>query len=122
MTLQVIEQAAATYNPSSSNTLYNSEVETFNFTSLVAAFNSALTANPSLTSWSLSSALLTDHLSSSNSAALGGDLAYYDGLNGNLTGLNLATATSILTAGGFGTNAKPIDTWSGISNGPNKLQ
>jgi hypothetical protein len=121
VTLQVIEQAASTYNPGSSNTLYSSEVETFNFTSLVTAFNSALAANPSMTSWSLSNALLTDHLSSSNTAALGGDLAYYEGLNGNLTGLNLATAVSTLKTTGFGGTAQTIDAWSGVSNGANKL-
>ena len=122
VTLQVIEQAAATYNPASSNTLYNSEVEEFSFTQLVSAFNSALSANPNLTSWSLSNALLTDHLSSSNTAALGGDLAYYEGMNGNLTNLNLATAVSTLQTSGFGSAAQTVDAWSGISNGLNKLK
>jgi Ca2+-binding RTX toxin-like protein len=121
VTLQVIEQAAATYSPTSSNTLYSSEVESFNFTQLVAAFNTALAATPSLTSWSLSNTLLTDHLSSSNTAALGGDLAYYDGLNGNLAGLNLATAASTLQGSGFGKTAQTVDAWSGISGGANKL-
>jgi Ca2+-binding RTX toxin-like protein len=121
VTLQVIEQAASTYSSSSTNVLYSSEVEEFSFTQLVAAFNTALAATPSLTSWSLSNALLTDHLSSSNTAALGGDLAYYEGLNGNLTGLNLATAVTTLQSTSFGKTAQTIDAWSGISNGNNKL-
>ena len=121
VTLQVIEQAAATYSATSSNPLYNSEVETFSFTSLVADFNSALAANPGLTNWRLSNTLLNDHLASSNTAALGGDLAYYDGLNGNLTGLNLATAASTLQGSGFGSTAQTVDAWSGISGGANKL-
>jgi len=121
VTLQVIEQAAATYSATSSNPLYNSEVETFSFTSLVADFNAALAANPGLTSWSLSNTLLNDHLASSNTAALGGDLAYYDGLNGNLTGLNLATAATTLQGSGFGSMAQTVDAWSGVSGGANKL-
>ena len=60
-------------------------------------------------------------MSSSNTAALGGDLAYYEGLNGNLTGLNLATADSTLQSSSFGKTAQTIDAWSGISNGANKL-
>ncbi|HEX7641975.1 MAG TPA: calcium-binding protein [Burkholderiaceae bacterium] len=121
VTLQVIEQAASTYSANSTNTLYNSEVETFSFTQLVADFNSALAANPGLSGWSLSNTLLNDHLSSSNTAALGGDLAYYDGLNGNLTGMNLATAVTTLQNGSFGKTAQTVDAWSGISGATNKL-
>jgi len=80
-----------------------------------------LAANPSMTSWSLSNALLTAHLSGSNTAALGGDLAYYDGLNGNLTGMNLATAVSTLQNATYGKTAQTIDAWSGISAGSNRL-
>jgi Ca2+-binding RTX toxin-like protein len=119
--LQVIEQAASTYSASSTNVLYNEDVEEFSFTQLVTAFNAALTANPSLTSWSLSNALLTDHLSGSNTTALGGDLAYYDGLNGNLTGMNLGTAVSTLSNSSYGKTVQTLDAWSGISNGNNKL-
>ena len=121
VTLQVLEQSASTYSASSSNVLYNSDVEEFNFTKLVAAFNAALTATPTLTSWSLSNSLLTDHLSGSNTTALGGDLAYYDGLNGNLTGMNLATAVTTLGNSTYGKTAQTIDAWSGISAGSNRL-
>jgi Ca2+-binding RTX toxin-like protein len=119
--LQVIERAASTYSASSTNVLYNENVEEFSFTQLVSAFNTALAATPSLTSWSLSNALLTDHLSGSNTTALGGDLAYYDGLNGNLTGMNLATAVSTLGSSSYGKTAQTIDAWSGISTSNNKL-
>jgi Ca2+-binding RTX toxin-like protein len=121
VTLQVIEQAASTYSSSSTNVLYNEDVEDFSFSQLVSAFNTALAANPSMTSWSLSNALLTAHLSGSNTAALGGDLAYYDGLNGNLTGMNLATAVSTLQNATYGKTAQTIDAWSGISAGSNRL-
>ena len=117
-TLQVIEQSATTYNASSTNALYNSEVETFDFSKLVAAFNAA--SAPA--NWALSNALLTDHLSSSNSVALGGDLAYYDGLNsGGLSGMNLATAVSTLQSTSFGKTAQTLDAWGGVSGGNNRL-
>jgi hypothetical protein len=113
--LQVIEQSASTYSAASTNALYNSEVEEFNFTQLVSLFNAALVATPTLTSWSLSNSLLTAHLSGSNTTALGGDLAYYDGLNSNLAGMNLATAATTLQNASFGKTAQTMDAWSGIS-------
>jgi len=94
--LQVLEQSAATYSPTSTNPLYNQGVEEFSFMQLVSQFNTALAAQPTLTSWNLMNSMLSAHLSGSNTAALGGDLAYYDGMNGNLSGLNLATADSTL--------------------------
>ncbi len=122
VTLQVIEASAATFNASSSNPLYNQGVEAFDFKKLVAAFNTALAANPTMTSWNLMNSLLTNHLSGSNTAALGGDLAYYDGLNGNLAGLNLATATGTLQDATYGKTAQAVDAWSGVSTGGNRLR
>jgi Ca2+-binding RTX toxin-like protein len=121
VTLQVLEQASSTYNPSSTNPLYNEKIEEFNFGQLVTAFNQALAATPTLTSWNLMNSLLSAHLSGSNTAALGGDLGYYDGLNGSLTGMNLATAVTTLQNAQFGKTAQTIDAWSGISASNNKL-
>jgi hypothetical protein len=122
VTLQMLEQATSTYSATSTNVLYNEDVEEFNFTALVTAFNAALAATPTLTSWSLMNSLLNDHLSGSNTTAMGGDLGYYEGLNGNLTGMNLATAVSTLQSTSFGKTAQTIDAWSGISAGSNKLR
>ena len=122
VTLQVIEQSAATYNAGSSNTLYNQKVEEFNFTQLVSAFNSALAASPGMTSWSLSNSLLSAHLAGSgDGAAIGGDLAYFDGMNGNLTGLNMSAAVSTLQGTTFGKGNQTIDPWASVSAGANTL-
>jgi hypothetical protein len=121
VTLQVLEQTASTYSPTSSNPLYNQGIEEFNFTQLVSQFNAALAAQPSLTSWNLMNGLLSSHLSGSNTAAFGGDLAYYDGVNGNLSGLNLATADSTMQNSSFGRTTQSVDAWNGISNGVTKL-
>ncbi len=115
VTLQVLEQAASTYNPSSTNPLYNEKIETFNFANLVAQFDAARVANPTLTSWSLSNGLVAAYDGGSNTAALGGDLAYYFGTQGNLTGMNLAASDATLTDPTFGTAAQTIHPWGTIS-------
>src|SRR6185369_13289787 len=89
----------------------------FNFTSLVTQFNTA--GSPA--NWTLKTGMPTAQLTSSATAAYGGDLAYYEGLNGNLTGLNLSAAQSTLTNASFGTATQTIDAWSGISGGSLKL-
>jgi Ca2+-binding RTX toxin-like protein len=122
VTLQVIEQSAATYDANSSNTLYNQKVEEFSFTQLVSAFNAALAATPGMTSWNLSNSLLSAHLAGSgNGAAIGGDLAYFDGMNGNLTGLNMSAAVSTLQGSTFGKGNQTIDPWTSVSAGVNTL-
>lgn len=115
--LQVIEQAASTYNASSTNALYSSKVEGFNFTQLVSAFNTA----GSPPTWSLAGSLAGASTGGSNTAALGGDLAYYDGLNGNLNGLNLSAAAATLQSSSYETSAQTIDAWSTVGTGINPL-
>ena len=116
-TLQVIEQAAATYSSTSSNVLYNNEVEEFNFTQLVAAFTTA--GSPA--NWSLAGSLTAARTSGSNTAAIGGDLGYYDGLNGNLNGMNLTTAATTLQSASYQSSTQAIDAWASINTGVNPL-
>jgi Ca2+-binding RTX toxin-like protein len=111
--LQVVEIASANYNSGGGDTLRNKALEDFNFTSLVAAYNAA--GSPA--NWALSTAMLSAQLSSSATADYGGDLAYYFGLNGNLTGVDLSAVQSTLTNASFGTAAQTIDTFSSISGG-----
>ena len=75
---------AGTYNASSSDPLLNQQVQDFDFAALAQAFDQALAANPTLTAWSLTDSLLSAHLAGSDTAALGGDLAYQYNLNGTL--------------------------------------
>jgi hypothetical protein len=82
--------------------LFPTAVEQFNFDGLVSRFDSALVANPSLTSWSLSQALLDFHLGGSDDAALGGDLAYEYGKNGNLSNVGSTGAQNVLGSAQFG--------------------
>ncbi len=110
-TLQVIESASASYNGAGTDALRNKPIEEFNFTALVAAFTTA----GSTSGWSLSHAMGADTLASSATSAYGGDLAYYYGENGNLTGMNLTAAQSTLTNTSYATALQTIDSWASIS-------
>ena len=115
--LQVIAAAMSDFAPGSTNILSNSNVEEFNFQTIVSEFNTALAATPGLTSWTVSNALLDAHLSSSNTAALGGDLTYTYGTNGNLTGMGVAAAQSTLSSAQFATAPQTLNPWSTLSVG-----
>ncbi len=110
VTLQVIEQASASYNAASPDPLRNQAIEEFSFASLVNQFNAA--GSPA--NWALSNGMSTAQLASSPTAANGGDLAYYFGMNGNLTGMALAAAQAALTSPQFATGVQTIDPWKQI--------
>jgi hypothetical protein len=112
-TLQVVEIASANYNSGGSDGLRNKALEAFNFTTLVAAYNTA--GSPA--NWALSTGMPSAQLASSSTADYGGDLAYYFGLNGNLTGVNLSAVQSTLTNASYGTATQTIDAFSSISGG-----
>ena len=120
--LQVIAAAMSDYAPGTSSVISNSAVENFNFQALVTAFNQSLVANPKLTTWALTNALLTDHLSSSNSAALGGDLAYSYGTRGSLSGMNVAMAQSELSASHFASVAQTVSPWATLNTGTARIR
>jgi hypothetical protein len=117
-TLQVVEQASNAYSASSSDTLRNKAIYEFNFASLVSQFNQALVVNPVLTSWNLSNGMSSAMQSTSSTQAYGGDLAYYEGIYGDVTGtMNIAAVQATLQNAAFGTGLQTIDAWSGISGG-----
>jgi len=119
VTLQIIEQASTSYNPKSANPLVNRSIETFNFQQLVTQFNAARAADRALTHWSLMNGLLDAHLAGSDTAALGGDLAYVYGSQGHLTGMDLAAAQATVQSPQFGHTAQTLQPWATISgSGP----
>jgi hypothetical protein len=79
----------------------------------VSQFNTAGSPN----NWALSNGMPSAQLTSSATQAYGGDMAYYFGLNGNLTGMNLSAAQSTLTNSSYATAPQTIDSWSAISGG-----
>ena len=117
VTLQVVEIASASYNPDGSDPLRNQALEEFNFKTLVSDFTAA--GSPS--DWQLSKGMPSAEITGSASEAYGGDLAYYFGLNGDLTGMDLSAADSTLTNSSFATGLQTIDSWSSISGGSGTL-
>jgi hypothetical protein len=65
--------------------------------------------------------LLDAHLGSSDTAALGCDIAYQYGKNGTLAGLGLTPVQSILSNAQFGTGAQTLQPLAGLRDGVLKL-
>jgi hypothetical protein len=122
VTLQLVEAASKSYNPKSTDPLVNRKVETFDFGKLAGQFDAAVAANPKLTSWSLMDGLLSAHLAGSDGEAIGGDLAFYYGLNGGLAGIGLDVAVATVQDSRFGKSAQKIDSWSEASHGGHALR
>lgn len=106
--LQIVIEGTTDYNAASNSVINNKKIENFNFDGLVTKFDQARTATPTLTSWALSSSLLSFYLTSSDTAAIGGDLAYQYAKNGNLSNISLTPADTILSSAQFGTSAQNL--------------
>jgi Ca2+-binding RTX toxin-like protein len=102
-TLQIVIEGTADYNAASASAINDNKIEQFDFDGLVVKFDEARAANPALTAWSLSSSLLEFHLGGSDTAAIGGDLAYQYARNGNLSAISASPAQAILASTQFGT-------------------
>lgn len=111
----------AGYDVNSSDPLLNKKVQEFDFNALVNAFDAERVANPALVSWSLINALPGAHLASSETAALGGDLAYRYGMNSALTGIGLTAAQDVLIDPQFGNQAQLLRPWSTLNSGVMEL-
>ncbi|MDD2934840.1 MAG: putative Ig domain-containing protein [Methylotenera sp.] len=109
--LQVIAEAVTNFALGGTDALRNNKVENFNFANLVTAFDADVATNAAnATNWQLTDARLTAHLQAgSDTAAIGGDLAYQYGRNSNLTGMGLANAQSVIAAASFGQTAQTLN-------------
>jgi len=115
--LQVIAEACADFDAGSSDPLRNRKVVSFDFLGVVAQFDAAgQTSN-----WSVTNALLTEHLAGSDTEAMGGDLAYRYGLGGSLAGIGADPAVSILSSGSFGTAAQGLQSAATLEQGIKRL-
>ena len=117
-TLQIIAEAMYSYDPNSSDPLLNKRVQQFDFVGLANQFEAALAVDPSITSWQLAPHLADFSLGGSDTAAIGGDMAYLYGKNGNLEGLSETELRVQLNDTGFGTaNQTLIKTTLGAGAG-----
>ncbi|WP_338847542.1 putative Ig domain-containing protein [Massilia sp. W12] len=119
--LQVVIEGTSDYNSSSTNKLNNKKVQQFNFDGLVAAFDQARSANPSLSSWALSTALLAQHVAGNDGAALGGDLAYQYAGSGNLAALSMTPAHTLLSNSQFGLSAQALQASANLQDSSPRL-
>ena len=108
LNLQMIAEAMADFNAAGSDSLKDNKIETFNFAGIVDKFDQARGTKTTFSNWAMTNALLDYHLSGSDTAALGGDLAYQYGKNGNLQNLSINPAQAILGSTQFGTNAQSL--------------
>ncbi|HYD34120.1 MAG TPA: hypothetical protein VEA39_06065, partial [Methylophilaceae bacterium] len=120
-TLQVIAEAMSGFDANGSNALLDNKVEAFDFEGLVEQFDQALAANPTITSWAISDALLDFHLGGSDSAAIGGDLVYQYGKAGALAGISTVAAQNIIANASFGQSAQTLQPLASLQEGLVKL-
>ena len=71
--------------------------------------------------WAVMNALLDAHLSSSDTEAIGGDLAYRYGLSGSLAGIATGAAQNIIADTKFGTAPQALLPLAGLQDGLLKL-
>ncbi|MBG9390405.1 hypothetical protein I5803_20410 [Caenimonas sp. DR4.4] len=100
--LQVMVDSTADYQPGSTDALYASRITVLDFKQLVAGYDAARASNPALVNWSPQDALLhTARLTSSDSLAHGGNLAYRYAEDGALVNAQYEGSTGELAAVGF---------------------
>jgi len=113
LNLQVITDAMAGFDRTSSDLLLNKSIQNFDFTAIVNAFDQASGGTGNFMHWSAANSLLAVHLSASDSEALGGDLAYRYGKNGNFSGFSQTATQDVLNDASFGINPQVLHALSG---------
>ncbi|WP_310439830.1 Ig-like domain-containing protein [Sulfuricurvum sp.] len=81
-------------------------IETFDFKALVDAFDAAKASNPRLNAWNAMNTMLQEHLNTSDSMALGGDLAFAYAKEGDLFRMSIGAAQDTLSSPAFGIAAQ----------------
>ena len=102
----MIAEAMDGYAAGGANPLLDNRIETFDFQGLVKAFDQARAADPKVNTWALTQAMASFHQSGSDTAALGGDLAYAYGKSGSLSDIASTQAQSVIGEAGFGAQAQ----------------
>ncbi|MFZ5557165.1 MAG: VCBS domain-containing protein [Pseudomonadota bacterium] len=117
-TLQVIAEAMAAFDATSSDPLLNRKVQTFDFAGLADEFDAARKGDSRLAAgWSVAHVLGQFHLAGRDDAALGGDLAYGYGRQGTLSGVAVDAAQRTLGDPAFGSQGQPLQPPAGLQDG-----
>ena len=106
--LQMIIEDGPEYDASSDSSLHNKKIVQFNFEGLVTKFDQERATNTSFSSWSLSNSLIAFHLLSSDTEAIGGELAYQYATQGNLSNLDILQAQAVIGSSQFAVGSQDI--------------
>jgi len=107
-TLQVIVEATAGFNSQSTDPLLNKRIQQFDFVGLANQFEADLAADPTITSWQIAPHLTAFSLGGSDTDAIGGNMAYQYGTNGNLEAMSDAGIRAQLTDAAFGVASQAL--------------
>jgi Ca2+-binding RTX toxin-like protein len=119
--LQIVIEDTSDYDGGGSDPLRNKKIATFDFDGLVSAFDAALVADPGLTTWALTNALVAQHLSGSDTVAIGGDLSYRYGRFDTLSDISFTPALALLAAAGFGTSTQALQSLGSLQDSSARL-
>lgn len=119
--LQIIAKSMEDFSSEGSNTLLDNKIEIFDFVGLVNEYDEARATDANLTDWALTDSLLEFHLSGSDEAAFGGDLAYQYAMNGSLAGIAVNAAQSIISETSFGQSTQLLQPLASLQEGSVKL-
>ena len=109
--MQMLTEASGAYAPGGTNVMLDNRVEQFDFSRLVGNFDQTYAASSSLRNgnqWAVMNSLLSAHLGGSNTAALGGDLAYQYGNTGGVTGMGMEVGMAALADTGFASSVQTL--------------
>ncbi|MFO1436343.1 MAG: calcium-binding protein [Gammaproteobacteria bacterium] len=119
--LQMVAEAMSDFNSLSNDALRNKKITQFNFLNIVSQFDTARAANATLTNWAVSNAIAGQLVASSDTAALGGDLAYQYGKNGTLANIGATPAQNVLAGASFATLAQTLQPIASLQTGTVRL-
>ena len=120
--LQIVVEAMSDFASGGSDPLRDNKIERFDFNQIVQKFDQAREASSSNANhWSIMNTLLNAHLAGSDTEAIGGDLAYRYGLNGNLSGIAINAAQNVLASSQFGSTPQALQPLAGLQDGLVKL-
>jgi Ca2+-binding RTX toxin-like protein len=107
--LQVVVDTTPDFAPGTGDVLRSGRLCVLDFVSLVNAFDAARAANPTLVNWTPSDIqLAAARLGSSDSAAIGGTLAYRYATEGTLAQAAYSPAVADLSSAGFASAAQTV--------------
>ncbi|HYD80085.1 MAG TPA: calcium-binding protein, partial [Paucimonas sp.] len=101
--LQLVIDGTADYDPAAADELHQQKVAQFDFGQLALQFDAARAADPALAKWALLPALADAFSGGSDTAAIGGGLAYHYAQHDGLAGIPIMTAQATLNSAQFGT-------------------